>query len=156
MQNRLKKRCTRCGVVREVRARQRRCHARRFGPKSYCCWGTLVKVERAKRVRKEAPMKTQASTENATRRPQDAAQKKLEQARKKVSEKTRAMARLATQLRAWERKATYYAKRASMTDAEILAEKAARVEAIANRKPKRRGIRVQRVDLTAAANGGTR
>lgn len=144
MQNRLKKRCTRCGVVREVRARQRRCHDRRFGPKSYCCWGQLVKVERAKRVRKEeTPMTTQAPTENATktRRPQDVAAKKLEHARKKVAEKTRAMARLATQLRHWERRANYYAKRASMTDAEVAAEQAVRV-ARANRKPKRRAIKL--------------
>ncbi len=138
MTKRLKKRCTRCSVVRDLPARQRNCHARRFGPGSYCCWGSLVTIREPK---KEKRMRETQPTENARRRPQDVAAKKLEQARKKVSEKTRAMARLATQLRTWERKANYYAKRASMTDVEVAAEQAIRV-ARANRKPKRRAIKL--------------
>jgi hypothetical protein len=93
-------------------------------------------------LKKEKRMKAKATTENAKLRPQDVSQKKLEHARKMVSEKTRAMARIATQLRAWERKANYYAKRASMTDAELEAETAKRVEARATKRPKRRAIRI--------------
>lgn len=142
---RLKKRCTRCGVVADLPPRQRKCHERTFGRGSYCCWGRLERVVAPK---KEKRMKVKAPTENAKRRPQDVAQQKLEHARKMASAKTKAMARLATQLRAWERKASYYAKRASMTDAEILAEKVARIELIANRRPKRRAIRLsKRTDL---------
>jgi hypothetical protein len=139
MRNRLRKRCERCGIEATVPARQRKCHERKFGRGSYCCWGRLTVVVAAK---KEKRMKANATTENAKRRPQDVSQKKLEHARKMVSEKTRAMARLAQQLRTWERKANYYAKRASMTDAELLAEKAARVEAISKRRPKRRAIKI--------------
>lgn len=88
-------------------------------------------------------MRQEPSTENPKpkARLQDAAQKKLDHARKMIGEKTRAMRRLATSLRLWERRATYYAKRASMTDAEIAAENAART-ARQNRRPKRRAIQL--------------
>lgn len=74
-------------------------------------------------------------------RPQDAAQKKLDHARQKIADHAKALARIARQLRAWERKATYYARRASLTDAELAADKARRETARASR-PKRRAIRL--------------
>lgn len=101
-------------------------------------------------------MKTQAPTENAKRRPQDVAAKKLARIEKSIDEKTRAMARIVKRIQALRRQAVYYEKRAAMSDADILVEKAARVERLANKKPKRRAIKLQRVDLTTAANGGTR
>jgi hypothetical protein len=76
----------------------------------YYCWGRLAVV--APRVR---PATKQ--------RPQDIAAVRLAHARKKIGEATRRMARLATSLRMWERRAAYYAKRASMTDAEVMAER---------------------------------
>lgn len=65
-------------------------------------------------------------------RPQDVAERKLAQARRKVAEKTAALARLATQLHEWERKATRWAKLASMTDAEVEAKKVRRKQAREN------------------------
>lgn len=133
----LKKRCERCGNVKDVRARQRKCHERRFGPGSYCCWGRLVVV---KEPRKEARMRRRSSTENAARRsPQAVAKKKQEHAEKMIDEKVLAMARIMKQIQAWRRKAIYYDKRARMTDAEIAAEAQKRHEAKA-RRPKRRAI----------------
>ena len=76
-------------------------------------------------------------------RPQDIAQKKLEHARKMVTVKMKTMTRLATQLRAWEKKASYYARRASLTDAEIAAEQVKRAERMTKR-PKRRAIKLAR------------
>jgi hypothetical protein len=96
--------------------------------------------------KKEKRMRIETPTENVLRRPQDAAQRKLDHARKMVAKKTKAMTSLAVQLRAWEKKASYYAKRASMTDAEVAAEAAKRVadlKARAERRPKRRAIKLQ-------------
>lgn len=137
MRKQLKKRCDRCGIVADVPSKRRRCHQRRFGQNSYSCWGNLRVVKEPTLV--SLPKQPAAAAPKL--RPQDIAQKKLDQARKKVSEKTSAMARLAKQLRAWERKATYYARRASLTDVELAADKLRRETARANR-PKRRSIRL--------------
>ena len=48
--------------------------------------------------------------QKAEKRPQDAAQQRLEHARTKVTELTRSIARLSTRLREWERQATHYAR----------------------------------------------
>lgn len=94
-------------------------------------------------------MRTQtAATENAKARPQDVAQQKLAHARQMASAKAKAMARLATQLRAWERKASYYAKRASMTDAELAAETEKRVAGRATKRTRRRAIKLARAVTT--------
>lgn len=73
------------------------------------CWGTLRKVERPKAVQPK---------------PQVVAEKKLAFARQMVTVKTKALKRLATSLRFWENRASYYARRASMTDAELEAMRA--------------------------------
>ena len=136
----LKKQCSLCHVIADVPARQRKCHERRFGRGSYCCWGRLVKVITPKKEKK--PMPENVNVENRAR-PQDIAQKKLEHARKMVTVKMKTMTRLATQLRAWEKKASYYARRASLTDAEIAAEQVKRAERMTKR-PKRRAIKLAR------------
>ena len=138
------KTCGRCGRTAPVPAWARRCRERKFGRGSYCCWGRLARVVEAK-PKKEVAMKAP----KAKARPQDLAQKKLDHARRMVSEKTKAINRLATALRAWERKATYYAKRASMTDAELAAETAARHAKAAARKPKRRAIALPKAEVAS-------
>lgn len=40
----VRKHCAKCGATARVKARQRHCHVRKFGPKSYCCWGQLSPV----------------------------------------------------------------------------------------------------------------
>lgn len=151
----VKKRCDRCGHVEAVRPAQRRCHRRKFGPRSYCCWGKLERVpgpvRGARRTVREAiqELAAQGAAEEAAvqaaaqagRRPQDAAQKKLDHARSKVTEVSRKIARLSTSLRMWERRATHYAKRASMTDAEVAADRERRKQRQA-RRPARRGIKL--------------
>ena len=109
-------RCEACGSVRRTNPRHKRCRLRRFGQGSYACWGRLV------------PATRKAVTVVMMKRPQDVAQQKLDRARRMVTEKTRAMKRLATSLRLWEGRARYYAQRASLTDAEIEAERARRKE----------------------------
>jgi hypothetical protein len=77
---------------------------------TYACWGELERVVTAKAAKPAV-------------RPQDAAAKKLAEAQKMVALTTRRIARLTTALRRWQNKATYYAKRASMTDEELAAER---------------------------------
>ena len=80
--------------------------------------------------------------DNPAKRPQDVAQKKLDHARQMVSEKTKQMRRLATSLRLWERRVRTYAKRASLTDAEIAAERQRRIDRAAQPRKVRRGIKL--------------
>ena len=77
-------------------------------------------------------------------RPQDVATKKLAYAREQVEARTRMLRRLAVAIRAWEQKATRYARLASKTDEELAGERAARVEAAERRKAarQRRGIKL--------------
>lgn len=144
----VKKRCARCGHTELVRPAQRRCHVRKFGPTSYCCWGLLARAPMPVRTKKVTVAAAGAAeeavvAERQARRPQDEAQKKLEHARTKVTELTRSIARLSTRLRDWERQATHYAKRASMTDAEVSLEREKRQAQQARRaKPARRGIKL--------------
>lgn len=81
----------------------------------------------------------------ARERPQDVAARQLLHARRMIAEKTRQMRRLATALHHWERKAAYYARRASLTDAEVQAEREKRVARATRVKPGRivRGIEVR-------------
>ena len=124
----VRKRCGRCGWVGRVRPRERRCKRQQVAG-GYACWGELARVATVRPVRE-------------VRRSQDVAQRKLEHARRMVTEKTRAMGRLATSLHAWERKAAHYARRASMTDAEVQAERERRVARAA--RPRRRAITLER------------
>jgi hypothetical protein len=150
----VKKRCDRCGHVSLVKVRDRRCRQRRFGRGSYACWGLLSLVKRKKKeavVGSTSPLVTDGSLDFGQLAPakrklssQEQAAKKLTHARKMIGEKTKALRRLATSLRLWERRAAYYAKRASMTDAEVAAEKVKREQATAARRQKaqRRAIKV--------------
>lgn len=81
------------------------------------------------------------------KRPQDIAQRKLEHARKQVAAKTKAMKRLVTSIRMWERRAAAYAKQASLTDAEVLAAQEKRKAQQERRRQEkvRRGIQLQGV-----------
>lgn len=125
---RVKKICGRCGATAKVPQKQRKCYRLRFGKGSYACYGDLFLTERGRKER------------DVTKRPQDVAALKLATARAMVAKKTRALARLATSLRMWERRAQYYARQASLTDAEIAAQKAAR--ATRSSKPNRRAMRL--------------
>ena len=116
----VRRRCLRCGWKGWARPRKRKCYQSRFGKGSYACWGDLAPIIRQTKVSEQeaAMMPTMTG-----KRPQDLAQKKLDYARKMVTAKTKQMRRLATSLRLWESRATYYARRASMTDWEIATEK---------------------------------
>lgn len=116
------KRCTRCGHKLHARQSYRRCHQLRFGKGSYTCWGNLETVKK----------KPKPITEEDSPQMYEAQRKKAElqrqAAERMVSAKTRALARLVTSLRMYERRASYYAKRAAMTDAELAAEKLKRAD----------------------------
>lgn len=73
-------------------------------------------------------------------RPQDVAAKKLAHARKMVARRTQQMKRTVTSLHQWEAKARHYAKRASLTDAELAAARDRAKAAQAARGSRRRGI----------------
>lgn len=71
--------------------------------------------------------------------PQQLAERKLKHARRQMSAAASRIKRATTSLRLWEQRAMYYAKRASLTDAELAAEKVKR----AQRQPKpKRAIKV--------------
>jgi len=164
---RVRKRCQACGAVQLVRARQRRCHRPKFGRGSYACWGSLVRVVRprpgARTVREAVQaMAEEGDVEVTTERhgaitvatvtgkpaarPQDIAARKLDETRRaigraqvRLNEHARKVAQEARAIRRLERSAAHYAKRASMTDAEVAADHARRVD-----RPKkvRRGMKV--------------
>lgn len=138
----VRKVCARCGEKGWYRERETKCKRRRFGRGSYCCWGELT------RVRRRTPDADVLRDANGTPRPlgyylnEEAqlelqvqrggkvradAERKLAHARRMVAEKTKQMKRLVTSLRMWERRATYYAKRATVSDAEVEAERLARL-----------------------------
>jgi len=83
---------------------------KRFGQRYYC-GGRLVELPAVVRPEKPKPA------------PQDIAAAKLEHARRQIREVSKRIKRASTSLRLWERRAAYYAKRASMTDAELEAER---------------------------------
>lgn len=139
MTPRVRKRCLKCGHIASVKPRQRKCYQPRFGQGSYACWGELVPNVKFQSAVTVGEIATVANV-----RPQDVAEKKLAAARKMVSEKTKAMARLATSLRMWEARASRFAKQASMTDDEIAAAKAKRIADADRRRAEkaRRGIKI--------------
>lgn len=119
----VKKRCTKCGVVGDYSPGQRRCRHRRFGPRSYCCWGHLERVVPEK---KEKPMPKHAE------RPQDRAAaeaRRCEQMVDRCQRMTeRCIARLANlskSQRRWQQRANMAHRRAEMTDAQVAERKAA-------------------------------
>ena len=93
----------------------------------YGTWGKLVDETKPTR-QKRPPMS-----------PQEQAARKLAHARKQMSVASARIRRATTSLRLWEKRAAYYAKRASMTDAEYQAEVARRK--VRAPKPKR-GIKI--------------
>jgi len=121
-----KKRCVKCGAVGLVKPRQRRCYRTSGFAGSYACWGALERTVRPK--------------PKTTGTPQDAAKSKLAYAERMVAEKITTIKRTATLLSAWTRRVTYYSKRASMTDAEIEAE---RVKRKTPKPRKRRGVKLE-------------
>lgn len=110
---RLRKKCERCGAVAMVRPRERRCRARRPGT-AYMCWGPLVL----------APMQRL----KAERRPQEIAAAEAEKAQGKIGEHLASVKRLMTAIDKWQKRASYYGKRAAMSDQDLAAEKAQREE----------------------------
>lgn len=127
----LMKRCERCGWTGRTRARRRTCHRPRGLTEAYRCGGRLV---------------LQARPAAVPGRPQDAAARKLAQARRQVVRKAKALARMAQSLIEWERKARRYAVQADRTDADLQAERerrlAAAEKAAASRRRKR-GINLE-------------
>jgi hypothetical protein len=147
---RVKRRCARCRWTGLVPPRQRHCYQPRFGKGSYACWGDLLPLtQKARMTTKEAIAKMAEEGGQALRhRPQEAASRKLAHAtrqsalaQKRLMALTAALAKTLVHIRKWERRATLYAKRASMTDAQVAADRAARLERAAQRRT-RRGIRL--------------
>jgi hypothetical protein len=153
MTTRVKKRCRKCGAVAVVPTGRRRCYQRKFGKGSYACWGELTRVTRPAKPLITVPPGMGLGWvlgEEADRAMSAAyrakAERQLKLARQKVTEVTRKIARATTSLRMWERRAAYYAQRASLTDAELAQEKADRkskAEARAQSRVKR-GMKLEK------------
>ncbi len=124
----IKKRCVKCGAVSLVKPRQRRCYRTStynfLGGSS--CWGLLAPLA----TKKQAPKLSV----------QDGARINLAHAERMVAEKITAIKRTTTSLSLWTRRVAYYTKRASMTDAEIEAE---RVKRKTPKPRKRRGVKLE-------------
>lgn len=151
----VRKRCERCGHVGLVRERQTKCRRPRFGRDSFACWGDLVSTKRSRNAEADPEVRHvqpagdnvpgHAATLRRKPRPQDAAQASLDQAAQKVVHYTREALRVARLLASWQRKAAHYARRATMTDAEVEAERRARKEQAERRAARkvRRGIAIK-------------
>lgn len=138
--------CAKCAKAGWYRPRETRCKRQKFGPGSYWCYGRLSAVTKPTAplkhpagyyITEEGMAEAQAERGAAVRKD---AEKKLANARKQVDDCTRRMARLTTSLRMWQKRTAYYATRASVTDAEVEAERIARLSRPA--KPRRRGIAI--------------
>lgn len=139
--NKILKKCTKCGVAREYKPRIRHCREQKFGNASYWCYGKLVAVVFPKAEQPSKPVK----------RPQDTAKAKLvrtEKALDKVNAEVFALAKRlgvlsgrARSLSAW---ASRYAALASLSDAEVEAQRQKRLEQKAARALK---TRTRAIDL---------
>lgn len=138
------KKCEKCGAAARYRPRERRCKAVTGGGfrHRYYCWGKLVPVRRPT----AAP-----SSEPVAVRPQDVAAKRLAVAQRRIAEWTRKAAHATRMLAKWQRASAQAAKRASMTDAEVEAERAAR-KAQAEGRAQRRKVRG--ISLGGVKGGG--
>ena len=153
----VRKRCRRCGWTGLARLRQRHCHQRRFGKGSWACWGELERagVGRPAQQQPEVPLPAGRGigwylTEEAMAASYEAkrqqATKDLAHARRKMAEAATRIRRATTSLKMWERRAAHYARRASLTDAEIAAERETRKQKASEAAARRirRGIRLQK------------
>lgn len=156
----VRKRCLKCGHVGMVPSAQRHCRrAERnaMGRTGFSCWGGLAVVVRpaqGKTLREAIEEMAVAGgepvvAEKPLPRPQDEAQRKLDRARRRIAkleadvrDLVKRTARKQKESRRLEVSAAFYAKRASMTDAEMAADKAKRLAARAA-GPTRRGIKLK-------------
>lgn len=99
----IEKRCSKCGVKKMYRSRERRCKQRAFGVGSYCCWGDLVVVEKP-------PKPTKPPREKP--RPQDVAARKHLEALGRVDEAIAEIKSATSKLTRWQKLATKYGRRA--------------------------------------------
>jgi hypothetical protein len=147
----MKKRCLKCGAVRDYRPRERRCKAIVVGvwnkERTYC-WGHLARVVPQKRVQKPKPEPVVGTPQAKAVAQQAAIAKRMERVQRAFNRYVGNLRRYgnvkwaklageaAQQLKNWERKMRYYEKRARMTDAEVAAERE-RLQQARAPKPKR-------------------
>lgn len=161
----VEKRCDKCGTVAQYRPRVRRCRHQKFGPRSYWCYGRLVPLPVAKpKVKVKAKKDDDVAvpvppgkglgwvlseeamemrTQERGARVRAEARRKFDDINERIVDKQRQVARLTGSISALQRKATYYARRVAMTDAQVAAERQARLDQQARRAasaPRRRGI----------------
>lgn len=140
----MRKRCAKCGQISIVKPRERRCKQvvrKGFGREFYC-WGNLTALQAPIDAMNEIAT-TDAAAKRAPQRPQVKAERQLQATRTKIDEHydllgqfANRQARCLRRLRKLEAAARRYAQRASMTDAELQAEKDQR-EARAKAKVKK-------------------
>jgi 2-phospho-L-lactate guanylyltransferase (CobY/MobA/RfbA family) len=83
---------------------------------------------------------TRPEKTKVTRTLQQQATANMARSEKVLDDKLRQLTRLVTSIREWRRKVAYYAQRAVLTDADLDAMRAARIERVAKRKRSRRSI----------------
>jgi septal ring factor EnvC (AmiA/AmiB activator) len=144
------KRCQKCGAQREVPSRDRRCKVieRRFG-RQYYCWGTLTRVRSRKRppiTKALTPVDTAARGEQVRQQ----AKKDLARTRRQIGDKTRTLtatvayiSKYAKQITKLEARAARLARRASMTDDEIEAERQRAIATLRKRDKRTREITLE-------------
>lgn len=143
------KRCTKCGVAREYGPRVRRCHATetRFG-KQYYCWGRLERVV----TKRERPPKAEGTLSSTARGAQvrARAQQDLDRVRKRIADHTRTLtatvayiSKYSKKITKLETRAAQLARRASMTDDEIEAERQRTIATLRKRSKATRHIEVE-------------
>jgi ATPase subunit of ABC transporter with duplicated ATPase domains len=136
----------RCGTVRDVKPRERRCKAMHNGPGGYACWGLLVRVvanvasPRASQqtAAPAVPQKPQAKAAAEAQRCERyvaATQTRLDQCIKRL-------AQLSRQQRAWQRRANLAHQRAQLSDEQVAERRAAAQARLAASREKRhrRGV----------------
>ena len=155
------KRCTKCGHVAKVRPRVRRCYQRAFGKGSYACYGVLEPVVKpTPHALKPAPglgvgsllgeEGVAAAVAERGKTVRAKAQAELDRTRKRIGDHTRTLtatvayinkyAKLITKL---EGRATRLARRASMTDGELEAERQKAIATLRKRSKATRHIEVE-------------
>lgn len=119
----IRKRCRVCKRVGYYGDRAAVCYFTRGLLGSYCCGGRLDVVVPLKKKREEVPVSEGERVRAEAVKKRDHAQRLAEARRREVMLAVKKADRLSKAMRRWEAKASYYARRANVTDAEITVER---------------------------------
>lgn len=132
--------CDRCGERSFVRPNVRRCRRPRFGKGSCACWGHLRRPER-----KRTEPKPKLSRKQRAERELLSAERLFKNASDKMVELAQELTRVTLLYNKRQRAVAIWRERASWTDEQFEADRAARRARVASRRVRTRGMDLKEV-----------